>query len=108
MHAITTNRPDYCAKAVEKLYSVLDPEMGVSVVDLGLIEQIDVDVAAQKIYCRMTLTTAFCPLGDAITNRVQQALDETFPGFTAEVTLDFESHWTADRISEAGKTILHR
>ncbi|MCA0381247.1 MAG: metal-sulfur cluster assembly factor [Bacteroidetes bacterium] len=108
MYAITTNRPDYCAQAVEQLYSVLDPEMGVSVIDLGLIEQIDVDVAAQKIYCRMTLTTAFCPLGEAITNRVQQALQETFPNFSAAVTLDFDSRWTPDRISEAGKSILDR
>lgn len=108
MNKIVTNHNEMCARAEEALFAVLDPEMGISVIDLGLIYQLDFDESSRHIFCRMTLTTSFCPLGDAITHRVKLALEETFEGFEAEIILSFDPPWNPDRISDAGKLILHR
>ena len=78
------------------LRSVLDPELGMSVVELGLIYGIDVKDGAVGI--TMTLTAPGCPLHDVMGEWVRAAVLQV-PGVErAEVRLTFEPPWTPDRI----------
>ena len=56
---IVTNNNIKCTIALASLQNVMDPEIGLNIVDLGLVYQIDFDETAMKIYCTMTLTTQF-------------------------------------------------
>lgn len=104
---VITNDNTKCEKALDALHSVIDPEIGLNVVDLGLIYQIDFADSPFRIFCRMTLTTQFCPMGESISTGVKNALVEEFPDYTVEVDIVFEPHWNAENISEEGKIFLN-
>jgi metal-sulfur cluster biosynthetic enzyme len=62
-------------KAVkEKLREVIDPEIGLNVIELGLIR--DVEVAEDKANVRMMLTTPFCPYGPAMLEQTRKSAEE--------------------------------
>jgi metal-sulfur cluster biosynthetic enzyme len=83
----------------QALRDVFDPELGMSVVDLGLIY--DVVIEASRVRITMTLTTQGCPLHDAMTAWVRQAVGK-IPGVEdVAVTITFEPRWTPDRIGQA-------
>ena len=67
---ITTSHPDLAAKAKEILHGVQDPELGYSVVDLGLIRNIAIKDKAAVV--TMILTTPFCPYGQQLVDSVRQ------------------------------------
>ena len=80
----------------DALKEVLDPELGMSVVDLRLIYGIEVNAGAVTI--TMTLTAPGCPIHDAMTEWVQQAAMNV-PGVSgAEVRITFDPPWTPERI----------
>ena len=82
----------------EALRDVFDPELGMSVVDLGLIYDVAVD--GGRIDITMTLTTQGCPLHDAMTEWVRQAIAR-IPGVdTVNVSIVFDPPWTPDRIRQ--------
>lgn len=95
-------------RAIDGLKNVMDPEIGLNVVDLGLIYQIDFDEAEKKVYCTMTLTTQFCPMGESISIGVTNALEQTFPDFEIEVNVIFNPPWNSEKISEEGREFLNR
>ena len=66
---VITNNNLQCTVALAALYDVCDPEIGLNVVDLGLIYQVDFDEAGKKVIANMTLTTQFCPMGENIVTR---------------------------------------
>ena len=103
-----TNDEEKCAKAVLALYEVYDPEIGLNVVDLGLIYQINFDDEHKKLETLMTLTSQFCPMGESITNDVIQALTKEFPDYQPEVNLTFDPPWNSDLISPEGRKFLDR
>lgn len=92
--------------AVNNLYNVIDPEIGLNIVDLGLVYQIDFVDDEQKIEATMTLTTQFCPMGDSITSDTKQALSEAFPGWEINLELTFEPPWDYSKISPEGQEFL--
>lgn len=94
--------------ALAALQSVYDPEIGLNVVDLGLIYQVDFDENNSVALCVMTLTTQFCPMGESITNAVKETLGNTFPDYKIEVQLTFDPPWNFDMISEEGRSFLGR
>lgn len=100
-----TNNSILCALALSALYEILDPELGVNVVDLGLIRGIDFN--EKEINCIMTLTTAFCPMGDAITQGIKNALERAFPGHILTLNLTFDPPWNQEHISEEGRILLN-
>lgn len=102
-----TNNNIKCTLALTALHDVYDPEIGLNVVDLGLIYELNFDDAEKKVTCIMTLTTEFCPMGESIVDNVKQALGATFPGETIEVSLIFEPAWNYDKISEEGREFLN-
>jgi metal-sulfur cluster biosynthetic enzyme len=70
---------------LEALRPVIDPEIGMSVVDLGMIREITIEGNAVEI--KMVLTTPFCPLAGMITGQVQQAAAAVEGIEEAKVTL---------------------
>lgn len=97
-----------CTIALAALSDVYDPEIGLSVVDLGLIYQIDFDEESMRIEASMTLTTRFCPMGESITQNVTQTLARTFPEYSVNVNLTFDPPWRHERISPEGQAFLNR
>lgn len=93
------------ALIMEALKEVIDPELGVNVVDLGLIYGIDIDGRAIRI--TMTLTTPGCPLHESIAEAVQVALRDVFPRQSdVAVDLVWDPPWSPDRISGDGRWAL--
>ena len=105
---VITNNNIKCTIALASLQHVTDPEIGLNVVDLGLIYQLDLDEDARKIYAQMTLTTQFCPMGESIVDGVRNALQTTFIDDEVNVILTFDPAWNAERISEEGKIFLNQ
>jgi metal-sulfur cluster biosynthetic enzyme len=103
-----TNDTILAGKALEQLKTVYDPELGLNVVDLGLIYQLDFDRLSRTIFVEMTLTTRFCPMGESITAGVQQCLGNVFEAYTIDLHLTFDPPWNAGLISEEGKKQLEQ
>ncbi len=78
------------------LRAVFDPELGMSIVDLGLVYGVEVHDATVRV--TMTLTTPGCPLHGAMTGSVRRAV-MLVPGVeNVEVQLTFDPPWTPERI----------
>lgn len=84
---------------------VLDPEVGVNIVDLGLVYGIAVE--GNAVHIDMTLTTPGCPLHSTIADAVRRVLETRHPTL-ADVGLDlvWDPPWDTDRITPAGRTQL--
>ena len=83
-------------RIVDALRDVVDPELGMSVVDLGLIYDVAVD--AGRVGITMTLTAKGCPLHDSMTDWVRRAAGRV-PGVEdVQVAIVFDPPWTPDRI----------
>lgn len=100
---MTTKKPT--PAAVKKVLStILDPELFVSIVDLGLVY--DIIVKDGTVNITMTLTTIGCPLFQTIENEVKEKVS-ALPGITSvEVGLTFDPPWDPSRLSEAAKAEL--
>ncbi len=103
-----TNNDIFSTIALAGLMHVEDPEIGLNVVDLGLIYELQFLEEEKKIVCNMTLTTQFCPMGESIVDNVTQSLQASFPEDAIEVNLIFEPAWSYDLISEDGREFLGR
>jgi len=88
----------------DALYEVEDPEMPVSIVDLGLIY--DVSVEGERAEVEMTLTYTGCPARDMLENDVRCAA-LTASGVTeAEVTISYSPGWNVEMVTDAGREQL--
>jgi metal-sulfur cluster biosynthetic enzyme len=96
------------ANALAGLREVLDPEIGLNVVDMGLVYQLEIDEAVRKIVVIMTLSTQFCPMGHSIIDAVENNLLAHFPGYTVLVKVVFEPVWNQQMISKEGLDFLNR
>lgn len=105
---VLSNNNLYCSAALAGLYDVFDPEIGLNVVDLGLIYRIDFNDKNKTIIVTMTLTTQFCPMGESITSDVQQSVGNSFKEYQVSVNLIFDPAWSPDNISAEGKEYLDR
>ncbi|MFC7134803.1 MULTISPECIES: 1,2-phenylacetyl-CoA epoxidase subunit PaaD [Salinibaculum] len=88
----------------EALYRVEDPEMPISIVDLGLIYGVDVDDGTATV--DMTLTYTGCPARDMLLNEVKQSVAAVDGVETAEITLVWSPGWTVEMVTEQGKESL--
>ncbi len=105
---IITNNNELSELALKGLYNVYDPEVGVNIVDLGLVYQINFNEVEKKLNLIMTLTTQFCPMGESITNDATQSLTNAFPDWQVNVELTFEPPWDYTKISPEGNKLLGR
>ncbi len=104
--SITTNDPMKSLVAESALRMVFDPEIGINIIDLGLVYDILFSEEEKRITVRMTLTTEFCPMGESIVQNTEEAMQTAFPGYEILVELTFNPAWSYDRISEEGKEFL--
>jgi metal-sulfur cluster biosynthetic enzyme len=90
---------------LDTLKSVFDPEVGVNIVDLGLVYKVDLQPEELKI--QITMTSPACPLHGVITRNIDKVLRQAFPGLgrmTIEVIWD--PPWSPDRMSAAARQQL--
>ncbi|WNV73894.1 metal-sulfur cluster assembly factor [Geodermatophilus sp. DSM 44513] len=95
----------------EAMRDVVDPELGVNVVDLGLVYGIDVvdSDASQVAVIDMTLTSAACPLTDVIEDQARQALaGGPGPGLVDDIRINWVwmPPWGPDKITDDGREQL--
>lgn len=87
------------------LKEIPDPELGISIWDLGLIYDIDTDPKG-NVHIVMTLTSIGCPLFGSIQGLIEERLQE-IPNITAvSVDLTFEPPWSMDRMTPEAKAQL--
>ena len=88
---------------LEALRDVVDPELGINVVDLGLVYGVDVD-ADKVATLDMTLTSAACPLTDVIEDQAREALDGIVTDF--RINWVWMPPWGPENITEDGREQL--
>ncbi|MCL8024451.1 metal-sulfur cluster assembly factor [Nocardioides bruguierae] len=90
-------------EVVEALKDVVDPELGINVVDLGLVYGVHVDEGS-NVVVDMTLTSAACPLTDVIQDQTDAALE----GIVNDVAINWVwmPPWGPDKITEDGREQL--
>ncbi len=88
-----------------QLEEVLDPELNISIVDLGLVYGVTID--GENVKITMTLTTLGCPLYETIEQDIKSALKkiEVKPE-NIKVDLTFDPPWSMERMSERAKAML--
>lgn len=90
---------------LDALKSVIDPEIGIDIVNLGLVYEIKID-AENNVVIKMSLTTPFCPLGPMILSNAERAVRGIKGVKSAKVELVFDPPWTPDRMSAEAKKSL--
>jgi metal-sulfur cluster biosynthetic enzyme len=91
-------------RIVEALRTVLDPELGVNIVDLGLLCGIEVDGAIAHI--TLTMTSPACPLGEQVAAQATARVQALKGIEKADVTLVWDPPWTPERMSPAARAML--
>jgi metal-sulfur cluster biosynthetic enzyme len=91
---------------VEALKDVVDPELGINVVDLGLIYDVTIDAAEETktAVIDMTLTSAACPLTDVIEDQTRTALQGVVDDF--KINWVWMPPWGPDKITDDGREML--
>ena len=86
----------------EAMKDVVDPELGINVVDLGLLYDVHID--GSNVVLDMTLTSAACPLTDVIEDQARTALD----GLVADLRINWVwmPPWGPDKITDDGREQL--
>ena len=89
---------------LEALEEVIDPELGLDFVSLGLVY--DVDIEGTEVYVTFTLTTPACPIGPQVTEQMKEFVGD-LPGVTAvHPKMVFDPAWSPEMMSEDAKFAL--
>jgi metal-sulfur cluster biosynthetic enzyme len=87
------------------LKTVIDPELGINIVDLGLVY--DVVRNADRIDIALTMTTPACPLGEMMSEEIKMVLRSQFPDITdVRVDLVWDPPWSPELMSEESRRQL--
>lgn len=95
---------DRTAQIREMLKEVYDPELGVNIVDLGLV--FDIRDLGDQIYVQMTLTTPGCPMHDTIVGGVKYVIEDQLGVAVVDVDLVWEPRWSPEMMSPEAKREL--
>lgn len=87
----------------EALHDVVDPELGINVVDLGLIYDVKLGDGGEALI-DMTLTSAACPLTDVIEDQTRAALADLVPSY--QINWVWNPPWAPDKITEEGREMM--
>jgi metal-sulfur cluster biosynthetic enzyme len=89
----------------DALRQVVDPELGINIVDLGLVYEVDVSEQG-VVHIEYTLTTMGCPIGPLIEQQMQSFLEKV-PGVSSvEAEMVLRPPWTPEMMSEEAKAAL--
>lgn len=87
------------------LRSVIDPEIGINIVDLGLVY--GVEISDHKLHVDLTMTTPACPMGEMILDDVREVLSSLEPAdVEIDISLVWDPPWSPDRMSEYARKQL--
>jgi metal-sulfur cluster biosynthetic enzyme len=86
------------------LTNVIDPELGLDFVELGLIYGIEVD--GGDVHVTFTLTSPGCPIGPQVSEQIEEFVGELDGATSVESTMVFTPPWTPERMSEDAKFAL--
>jgi metal-sulfur cluster biosynthetic enzyme len=91
------------ADVIEALHDVIDPELGINIVDLGLLYGVNIDDSGTAVL-DMTLTSAACPLTDVIEDQTRAALNGIVNDF--KINWVWMPPWGPDKITDDGREML--
>jgi metal-sulfur cluster biosynthetic enzyme len=94
---------ELAARATEALGEVMDPELGIDVVSLGLIQSIEVEGSCVRV--RLMMTTPSCPLGEHIRSTAEERL-RAVPGVTDAAVELVRDPWSPDRLTPGAREAL--
>lgn len=95
---------DLRAQVMDALRNVHDPELGINIVDLGLVY--DVRIEGDKVHIDYTLTTMGCPIGPMIEEEIKRMLEPIEGVDQVEAEMTLSPPWTPDKMSEEAKAAL--
>jgi metal-sulfur cluster biosynthetic enzyme len=93
--------------ALQSLKDVIDLEIGINIVDLGMVYDIEVYDVNRTVTVSLTLTSDFCPMAESIMGNVKNVLENIFSGYIVTVILLKEPKWDVSMITEEGKEFLN-
>ena len=93
-------------QALDALRHVTDPELGINIVDLGLVYRVDLNPEAGSIHVEFSLTTMGCPIGPLIEHQIQQELTGFSDVKQVEAELVLRPAWSPEMMSEEAKAAL--
>jgi metal-sulfur cluster biosynthetic enzyme len=98
--------PDDLRETVQRaLQRVVDPEVAMNIVDVGLVHRVRVD--GEGAHVRMTMTSAACPMADVIVEDVEAELADALPGHPpVAVEVVWEPAWTPERLSAKARRFM--
>jgi len=88
----------------EALTNVIDPELGLDFVELGLVYGVEIDGGA--VHVTFTLTTPACPIGPMVTEQMQEFVGEIEGVESVDTSMVFSPPWSPDKMSEDAKFAL--
>jgi metal-sulfur cluster biosynthetic enzyme len=91
-------------RVLESLKSVFDPELGINIVDLGLVYE--VEISDGTVHIEYTLTTMGCPIGPLIEQQMQQLLSSVDGVETVDAEMVIRPAWSPEMMSEEAKAAL--
>jgi metal-sulfur cluster biosynthetic enzyme len=91
-------------EVTDALTEVIDPELGLDFVELGLIYNVEVDGGAVDV--TFTLTSPGCPIGPQVTEQIEEFVSELDGVEEVRPRMTFDPPWTPDKMSEDAKFAL--
>ncbi len=91
-------------EVTDALREVIDPELGLDFVELGLIYDVDVDGPTVRV--TYTLTSPGCPIGPQVSEQIEEFVGELEGVQDVQPTMTFSPSWTPERMSEDAKFAL--
>ena len=92
-------------EVLHALATVVDPEMGLSIVDVGLVYGVRVDPS--RVHVDLTMTSAACPVAELIADEIRTAVGAALPDARpVEVTLCWDPPWTPERMSDFARRAM--
>jgi metal-sulfur cluster biosynthetic enzyme len=91
-------------RVLESLKNVFDPELGINIVDLGLVYE--VEISEGSVHIEYTLTTMGCPIGPLIEQQMQQLLSTVEGVETVDAEMVIRPAWSPEMMSEEAKAAL--
>ena len=88
----------------DALTNVIDPELGLDFVELGLVYGIDID--GGDVHVTFTLTSPACPIGPQVSEQIEEFVSELDGVREVQSTMTFSPPWTPERMSEDAKFAL--
>jgi metal-sulfur cluster biosynthetic enzyme len=91
---------------IDALRQVIDPELMINIVDLGLVYEVSPDPDAKKVEIEMTLTSPACPAGPQIMQQAKMALERLAAVDEAHIKLVMSPPWSPDRMTDDARDQL--